>query len=275
MSLFLFSNKAQEVARLLSEIPLDVWDKVVSEEPEAKLGDQLERYGFGKFATFMVAAGLNDYQLKGPAEKAYWPKLREILKANPVPGDLEDLYQLLIKFYENERFKTAKIDRLDKFLKSDLAKYLWDSTPKNIARRFNDIWCRLASTMGQKKETKTIVFAMKTLGISLILVGEHDFDFSKIPIPVDSRVSNITFKLLGYEPKDKSKDDEIRIFWGSVLLNIQKVNPQITMIHLDSLVWQIGKRDCDGIRAYFRRFSVPAIGEEFCKRLEGMNDGET
>ena len=72
---FLFL-KARELGKILSTIPLDVWNRIVANEPEAKLLDQLPRYGFGKFATLMVMAALNDYQLKGPAEEnGYRPYL--------------------------------------------------------------------------------------------------------------------------------------------------------------------------------------------------------
>ncbi|MCO6041241.1 N-glycosylase/DNA lyase [Thermococcus alcaliphilus] len=257
----------EEVSRIFSEIPMDIWDRIVKEEPETKLGDQLERYGFGKFATFMVVAGLNDYQLKGPAEKVYWPKLHEILRKNPVPDTPKELYGILLPFYELERLKTAKVRRLEKFLHSDLATELWNSTPQEVARKFHQIWIQLSKIMGQRKDAKTIVFAMKTLGIALILAGEYGFDFSGIPIPVDIRVRRITSKLLG----EQLDDDSIRKFWNSVLKKIRELNVPITMIHLDSLVWQIGNMDsCKDIKAYFEKFGILNIGDELCKIIENQ-----
>ncbi len=257
-----FSERADEVAKALSGIPTEVWDRIVEEEPETKLGDQLERYGFGKFATFMVVAGLNDYQLKGPAERAYWPKLHEILRENPVPDTPEDLVNLLHPFYEKERLKKRKLIRLEKFLTSELANRIWNSSPQEVSDQFYDIWLQLSGVMNQKKQAKTIVFAMKTLGIALILTGECNFDFSRIPIPVDIRVRRITSRLLGHE----LNDEWIREFWKSVLRRVRKSNPSVTMIHLDSLVWQMGNmKTCSEIQAYFREFSIPHVGEEFCK----------
>lgn len=257
-----FSKRAKEVAEVLSKIPANVWNEILKGEPEAKLGDQLERYGFGKFATFMVVAGLNDYQLTGPAEKVYWPKLHEVLRRNPVPDTPADLARILRPFYERERFKKRKLVRLEKFLTSELASRIWNSSPKEVSSQFHDIWIQLADVMNQKKHAKTIVFAMKTLGIALILAGESNFDFSRIPIPVDIRVRRITFRLEGHELNDKL----IREFWSEVLRKIRSTNPSVTMIHLDSLVWQIGNmKTCSEIQAYFREFSIPHVGEEFCK----------
>ena len=40
---------------------------------------------------------MNDYQLKGKTEVAYWPKLREFLKRHRVPESSEDLVLLELK----------------------------------------------------------------------------------------------------------------------------------------------------------------------------------
>lgn len=252
------------IAKILSKIPTDVWNKIVMEEPEFKLGDQLERYRFGKFSTLMIAVGLNDYQLKGPAEKVYWPRIHEIIRNKPVPKTTKELEELLVPFYKSERLHKAKIKRLQKFLNSCLAYYLWDSAPSEVSRDFKWVWKQLAITMGQKKTDKTIVFAMKALGIALILASRWDFDFAEIPIPVDSRIRRITEGLTG---NNNLRDQEIRYFWSTVLKEVQKSVPSITMIHLDSLIWQIGNKECSEIQRYFERFSLPEVGEKFCNLL--------
>ncbi|RLI74098.1 hypothetical protein DRP04_15070, partial [Archaeoglobales archaeon] len=66
------------VSNVLSEIPTEVWNRIVEMEPEwIHMEEFLGKYGFGRFTVLMLAAGLNDFQLKGKAEVAYWPKLRE------------------------------------------------------------------------------------------------------------------------------------------------------------------------------------------------------
>ncbi|AHL23433.1 N-glycosylase/DNA lyase [Thermococcus nautili] len=257
-------STARKVGRILSDIPLQVWDEIVKQEPEAKLADQLPKYGFGKFATFMVMAGLNDYQLKGPAEKKYWPLLHKILKETPVPQTTNELKTLLRGFYENERFRKAKVKRLEKFLDSNLAQELWVSNPETVSKNLKEIWTKLAKVMNQKKNAKTIAFAMKTLAITLILSGHHDFDFSGIPIPVDIRVKRLTSKIL----KKELTDEEVRHFWNEVLREIKKRQPEVNMIHLDSLVWQIGNlADCKEINEYFKEIQVPHVGQELCNLI--------
>ena len=61
----------------------------------------LKRYGFGKFAVLVIVAGLNDYQLKGKADKAYWLPLSNLLENKPVPEHPEEL---LRKKVEISRF---------------------------------------------------------------------------------------------------------------------------------------------------------------------------
>ncbi|AKG91842.1 protein of unknown function {DUF1886} [Geoglobus ahangari] len=96
--------QASRISHILSKIPLEVWNRIVKEEPEWKhIHTFLERYGFGKFATLMVMLGLNDYQLKGKAEIAYWPKIKELLENKPVPETPEELKNILSVFYSRER----------------------------------------------------------------------------------------------------------------------------------------------------------------------------
>jgi len=168
--------EVEKVGKVLSMIPLEAWNRILENEPEMKLGDQLPRYGFGKFATLMVMAALNDYQLKGPADRKYWPIIHKLIKENPVPDSLEDMKKLLSRFYERERFRKAKLKRLNRFLDSPLARKLWVSNPSDVSRNFPEIWMELSKVMKQKKNAKTIVFAMKTLAIALILSGHYDKD---------------------------------------------------------------------------------------------------
>lgn len=263
MNPFPFS-KAQELGKILSKVPLEIWDRIVGNEPEAMLLDQLPRYGFGKFATLMIIAALNDYQLKGPAEEKYWPPLHMLIRESLVPETLEDMKHILSEFYMKERFREAKLKRLNKFLDSHLAQKLWTSNPEDVSNDFKRIWVDLSRVMGQKRSDKTIVFAMKTLGLVLTLIGHTDFDFSEIPIPVDVRVKRLTAKLVGRD----LKDEEVRHFWDEVLKEIRKTQPGVNMIHLDSLVWQIGqKNSCSKLISYFGKFQVPHLGRELCKLI--------
>jgi len=250
------SSVGDKLASVLSEIPREVWDRVVMREPEwINMYGFLPKYGFGKFCVVMVAAGLNDFQLKGSAEVAYWPKIREVLLEHPVPETLAELESILKEFYKRERLAKLKISRLNRFLSSQLARKLWCMEPKAVAEKFLEIWYDLAATMRQERNMKTIVFAMKCLGLALLMAGYSDFKFEKIPIPVDYRVKLFTRKL-GVPVRS---DEDVRCFWANILSKIRK-NVNINMIHLDSLIWQIGKLNRYGILHYFRELGIANIG---------------
>jgi len=246
------------LVEILREIPWEVWKGIIREEPEWKLlKPLLGRYGFGPFAVLMVITGLNDYQLKGKAEVVYWPKIYRLLEKSPTPNSPRKLCNLLEPFYQKERLNTIKVQRLRRFLNSPLADKLWKSSPQEVSAKFLEIWKELAWIMGQKPEDKTICFAMKCLGISLLMTGEYDFDFLAIPIPVDSRVRKFTQKTgisLG------ETDREVREAWHEILSLLREHNPSLTMIHLDSLIWQIASMDDNQLQRYFENLNILGVG---------------
>lgn len=256
------SNMIKELVDILSEIPFETWNKIVEKEPEwINMRKFLNKYGFGRFAVLMTAAGLNDFQLKGKAEVAYWPKLREILDNEKVPSSPNEMENVLSKFYSKERLASLKLERLNRFLLSKLAKVLWNKNPKEVEIDFLKIWNELAMTMKQDKNAKTITFAMKCLGIALLMAGESNFKFELIPIPVDYRVRNFTERL----GVNTETDEIVRRFWNSVI-GILRKNIPINMIHLDSLIWQIGTMNDDEIIEYFKEFNLELVG----KKLVGV-----
>ncbi len=222
-----------------------------------------ERYGFGRFAVLMIVTGLNDFLLKGRAEIAYWPKLRELLDRNETPSFPNEMECLLLKFYSKERVPSLKLKRLNRFLSSELAVELWSAKPKDAASEFPQIWYELAAVMKQNRDAKTIAFAMKCFGIALIIAGESNFRFEQIPIPVDYRVKEFT-KRLGVNVKT---NDGIREFWNNVFEELRK-GISINMIHLDSLIWQIGIMSNEEIIEYFTKLNLSLVGKRLVKILE-------
>ena len=247
------------ISEILSKVPTKVWDTVVRKEPEWRyMSEFLKSYGFSRFAVLMVVTGLNDFQLKGRAEVAYWPRIRNLLRRRGTPSTLSELESILAEFYSRERLPELKLRRLRRFLSSRLAKWLWSAEPNDVAKNFLRIWYELAVTMNQDRKAKTIAFAMKCLGIALLMAGVVDFDFEDIPIPVDFRVREFTRKI-GVKV---SNDEDIRSFWRSVLGDLKKMGIKINMIHLDSLIWQIGTLSRHEVREYFRRLGLSEIGEK-------------
>ena len=248
-----------EFIRLLAEVPHAAWEQIMTSEPEwREMQGFLPRYSFGPFATLMVVAGLNDFQLKGKADRAYWPPIRARLEAADVPATPADLAVLLEPFYARERFSEMKLRRLHQFLESDLAAGLWSASPAQVADGFTETWTRLAAVMGQRREMKTIVFAMKCLGLALVMAGEYGFPSEVLAIPVDLRVRRLT-EALG---APIASDDAVRAYWDAVLAGVRESNPRVTMIHLDSFVWQVADDVGEpAVRAYCRKMGMGWAGD--------------
>jgi len=232
----LVANRFDEFIQLLTQLPPKTWIAVVTEEPEWKWMYPLsEVWKYGHFAVLFITLGLNDYQLKGKAEIAYWPKVVPLVPRQPDPTDPLNLIVNLEPFYSRERLQKDKLNRLHRFIESDLCHRIWASNPNFVASDFGQIWQALGRTMYQKPEMKTIAFAMKCLALSLLMFGETNFNFGAIPIPVDSRIRNVS-KRLGLPSVDDATE---RNRWREVLNRIRIMNPEVTMVHLDSLLWQI------------------------------------
>jgi DNA-(apurinic or apyrimidinic site) lyase len=249
--------RQEKLAAVLAQIPWEVWESILRKEPEwQNMAGFLPPYGFGPFATLIIAAGLNDYYLKGKAEIVYWPELRDRLRASPVPGSPSELLDVLAQFYQTERLSERKIVTLRTFLQSPLAERVWRETPATMAAEILLIRAELARAVEQPSEDKQILFAMKCLGLALLMAGEARFNFAPFPLPADSRLRKLT-KRLKLAPDGQ---EAMRNLWQIVLTGIQKSHKQASMIHLDSLLWQIAPLREAELMSYFADLGIPETG---------------
>lgn len=231
------TNLCMTIASILSEVPETSWNSILL---ESSMYDNIhmlsKKMEYGPFAVLVIILALNDYQLKGKAEKNYWPMLDALLNSkikNKISKD--EMQKILIPFYQAERFADQKIKRMEKFINSPLADKIWNYNAKEVSEHFNNIWIDLSRVMGQKKDKKTIVFSMKCLGRSLIMYNETSFNFDNIPIPVDSRIERIT-KNFNFTVNN---ENQIRDIWSKVLDMIQANGVTINMMHLDSFLFKL------------------------------------
>ncbi len=238
---------------LLCKLPIDTWNASVSDSASFKrLKAHSQVWPFGRFASLYVVLGLNDYQTRGRAEVGYWPKVLPLVLEKPAPKSPADLQRTLSPFFATERMGTRKVNRLDCFLNSPLCHRMWSSNAATLAAEFQDVWLQLARTMNQKPEKKTIAFAMKCLAYALIMVNETGFDFGAIPVPVDSRICTLSQRL---GIVDNHGDAE-RARWQAALQKIRKSIPSVTMLHLDSVAWQIGTLSTREITTHLRQLGA-------------------
>lgn len=171
------SSRFDEFVALLTQFPSATWNAIVTEEPEWKWMRPLqEAWAFGHFADVFVILGLNDYQTKGKADVGYWPKVVPLIPLDSDPEDPRQLLDILEPFYMGERLAQNKVQRLRRFVSSELCQEIWKGDPSSLAAEFERIWRSLARTMNQEPTKKTIAFAMKCLGLALLMVDEAGFD---------------------------------------------------------------------------------------------------
>jgi len=178
------------------------------------------------------------------------------LYASPIPGSASELLDVLARFYKTERMTERKIATLRTFLQSPLAERLWLQTPMTMAAEILLIREELARAVEQPVEDKQIVFAMKCLGLALLIAGETRFDFAPFPIPADSRLRKLTKRL----KLAADGQEALRNLWQTVLTAIQKSHRHASMIHLDSLLWQIAPLQEAELVNYFGDLGIPDVG---------------
>lgn len=147
--------------------------------------------------------------------------------------NIEDNFQfrdyILGKCKNNCRLKKAKLDRIQKTLKyfSQLNNL---KLLKNYYKDMNSLNEFLAQMMDQKKDAKTIVFAVKMFAYWARIVFDNIISYPfEISIPIDARLIKI-YQISTWKFDVNNK--EIKLFFENLS---QKYN--IPPLHLDTLLW--------------------------------------
>lgn len=124
----------------------------------------------------------------------------------------------------NKRFVETKINRLKK-LEPFLGKF--DKNKDFYMENLIVLRDELAETMWQKKDAKTIVFAIKMILYWYTIVNNWKSTLCpfEIEIPIDSRLTKIFDKY-------KEKHTNIKVFYSELSKKLQ-----IPEIHLDAIIW--------------------------------------
>lgn len=258
-----WQDVAEAIAEALARFPPSAWEKILERQPEyCEMRDLARRFQAagmeGAFLTVEVMAALNDYAERS---ERYWRTLVEML-SQALPRTLEELKEQLKPFYERKRYRSNKLDRMNRFLGSKAARALWAATAREVASEFKAWHDRIAQAMGQRKMDKTIITAVKALAAGLLLLGERGGAFSGIPVAVDKRVRDLT-------PFLKS-GSEIQCFWDYVLDQVRRKCVPLTALELDSLLWQIARhKDEEERRAYLEGLGIdPDTAQAFLRGLQ-------
>ncbi|MBN1675964.1 MAG: N-glycosylase/DNA lyase [Kiritimatiellae bacterium] len=259
-------SRIDAVAEALGAVPMHGWHAAAQHNPEWRHFRRLARtMPHGPFATLITAVGLNAYQLKGDPEHGYWRPIPALVAAAGPIRSRRHLHRRLLAFYARERLPRGKIRRLDRFFASPLARRLWQQTPRESAAQLNLIWQELARTMGQKPHAKTVSFALKCLAVSILIAGTPLETFPA-PIPVDNRVAKLSRRL---RFRAAGRIDRIQTQWQNVLARLARRRPGLTMIQLDSLLWQIAPLDERGLIRYFQKWNAVPAARALLRLMRG------
>jgi DNA-(apurinic or apyrimidinic site) lyase len=175
------------------------------------------------FLALVISNALICYQLSGTWEK-YWEEFGNYFSDKNFSYDkiLEELARFIRQSKNNKRFVEAKVLRLEK-VKPFLLKFKWKS--KFYYDNMSVLRDDLSSIMNQKKDAKTIVFAVKMFYYWAKKVF-WDNNFPKdIFIPIDSRLTSLF---------EKYKEDYTDI--SKFYLDLSE-KLDMPLLHLDAILW--------------------------------------
>jgi len=190
------------------------------------------------YLSLILANSIICYQLSWKWED-YWEEFSAYFVSKIIVNSEEWIVSSLATFIKqsknNKRFVDVKSNRLEK-LKPFLKEFLWKT--EYYYENMEELVDKLAKTMNQKKDAKTIVFAVKMFSYWARNAFDRLVYFPEnIAIPIDSRLENLYERYCEYPPltppyKGGGQAQEIKKFYFDLS---KKLN--IPELHLDAIVW--------------------------------------
>lgn len=243
---FINYERVDRIADLISKLGFDGIIKFDYYEPEYTALKKIFSLNIEpKFLGLIaLSAGTLDFQLGSGGAERFWSVLYETAKETRDLNSIGHIECLMMHFLNNPvnaRRLEVKRERIKKiFGKGGFASWYIDNY-EYLRENPEMLWKELAQVLGSPMNKKTIVFSMKAFDIAnLICYGDYLPFPQKIPIPVDFHVKRVTISsgLL----KRYCDDELFRKVWSLVLNKVKNnLGRNITLLRLDSLVWQIGK----------------------------------
>jgi len=189
----------------------------------------------GNYLFLIVANSLICYQLSWKWED-YWEEFSKVLE-NKSFNNFEEIYIFFSDFIanskNNKRFIETKLKRilkLEKFYDKFLENY--ESYYKNINWKngMELLVSDLSKIMNQKKEAKTIVFAVKMFSYWARNIFGLEYFSDNIMIPIDSRLEKL------YMEYNLSTEDFSPLQIKNFYIELSK-KLNIPLLHLDAILW--------------------------------------
>lgn len=190
------------------------------------LWNNLENKDISLFLFFILTNSLICYQLSSTGEeywKEFWEKLEIYLNSNKT-NFLEFFEWFLKNSKWNKRLLNVKTKRLEKIVKFyDIFKNKEEFYYENMLILRDD----LSSFLKQKKEAKTIVFAVKMFSYwARICFNKLIYFPFEINIPIDSRLIKI------FNNNSAQKNIDLNLYYKNLGVKLG-----IPELHLDAILW--------------------------------------
>ena len=175
------------------------------------------------YLALIIANSLICYQLSWKWEE-YWEEFSKYFSSYDLEKDnlIKSLWNFIKNSKNNKRFIKTKIKRLEK-IEVFLYEFIWRQ--EYYYSHMLELRDKLAKTMKQKPDAKTIVFAVKMFSYW----ARDIFDFTRFPkeicVPIDSR-------LIALFEKYKWDYNDINKFYFDLSDKLY-----IPELHLDAILW--------------------------------------
>ncbi|MEM4528318.1 MAG: N-glycosylase/DNA lyase [Desulfurococcaceae archaeon] len=187
--IYIDMERALTIARLFDKIR-DIIPQLEIRDPQyLALKKLISKRGCDEAALLTICNSLVSYQLLIPGEE-YWSLFADYFSRMPSTNLIEDLLEFMKA--NNHRFLTNKINRVKRFLYSNLAHRLRDNGLgfcENPCSLYKDLLVELKAD----KYSKTIAFAIKMYTYLCDICGVKVNSFLDIPLPLDRR--NVLFSI--------------------------------------------------------------------------------
>ncbi|WP_461863519.1 N-glycosylase/DNA lyase [Thermococcus sp.] len=176
------------------------------------------------FIRLVIANALVSYQLTATGEE-WWREFSEYFSRNPAGDSIKDAYaKFLPNSRTNRRFIQGKLKRLER-----IEPFLQELKLREIEHYYmnmSEFRNALAEALGAKKNTKTVVFAVKMFGYACrIALGRFIPYPMDVEIPDDVRINAYTKRFTDAPPV---------VFWSRIAGEVA-----IPPLHIDSILWPV------------------------------------
>ncbi|MFO0846915.1 MAG: N-glycosylase/DNA lyase, partial [Gemmataceae bacterium] len=244
---------AEQVGRALGELPAAVYDSADRWDPEWPVLEKIAALPRGADVLLTLALALSDYQLGVGGATAYWAAAPSLLERFP-PDDAGQVYEFMFELMQRPvaaRLGENKLRRVKRLVDSEVPQLTSGGVESVDAVALWPALAKAASADGDRN-AKTIVFALKTLGLlHLAATGRRLALPEQLPIPVDLRVARVSLSagLIGpppgvsvleaienVEPLIESNRVQMIEAWTEAAANVG-----LSAAEIDSLIWQLGE----------------------------------